>query len=175
MFRAWTYSCFSLMGCVVNVFLEVSSSLAFSLVSCFKSRTFVPGHQVLTLVWRPCFWLTDHTLLLWGVCPPLRATWDRFTVLNFSREIPILSLIILLGFPFTSFLGFFNSRSCLHSLRDSNTKALGDNSSLKLQLRSFAALRQSLLSAKPALCVPLSGCLVRLLAAAAFLTWCILL
>lgn len=40
-----------------------------------------------------------------------------------------LLVIVLLRFPFTSFLGFFNSR---HSLRDSDAKALGGNCSSQL-------------------------------------------
>lgn len=110
-------------------------------------------------MWRPCFWLTDHTLLLWGACPPLRTTWDHFTVLNF-QEIPILSLLsywssFYLGFPLPASLGFSTvGLACTHS--ETQMPRLWE----AIAPPSFSlllSLRPSLLSAKPALCVPLSG------------------
>lgn len=75
---------------------------------------------------------------------------------------PELLVIILLGVPFTSFLGFFNSRPCLHSLRDSNTKALGGNSSSQLL---FAPVSEAVtpLSKACAVCPAVwFGCLLHL-------------
>lgn len=68
--------------------------------------------------------------------------------------------MVLLGFPFTSFLGFSTvGLACTHS--ETQIPRLWET----IAPCSFSlclALRQSLLSAKPALCVPLFGWLLLL-------------